>query len=349
MIDSRPVLLVTNTVPDYRREPFRVLAQSEGIELIAWGDDPGGQRAAVRAAGSGRHRAVIAGLGGRVALPGSFLAARRAGIPFVLWASLWSHPGTLAHRASLRPLRAIYRGADAIATYGPHVSRYVSDLRGGDEGVFEAPQSVDVAHFSRAVPAAERAAARVRAGASEDEFLLLFAGRLEEEKGVRELLAAWRYADLDGAVLAFAGDGPMRIAAATENALGTVSRSDLPALYATADALVLPSIRTATFTEPWGLVCNEAMHQATPVIASDAVGAAAGGLVRDGATGLVVPAGDASALAAAISTVAGDPGLRARLGAAAQARASAYTPAAWAAGMSRALRHAGAGRGQGPC
>ena len=50
--------------------------------------------------------------------------------------------------------------------------------------------------------------------------------------------------------------------------------------------------------EPWGLVVNEAMNQATAIIASDAVGAAAGGLVRDGRNGLIVPAGDAGALAA---------------------------------------------------
>ena len=79
-------------------------------------------------------------------------------------------------------------------------------------------------------------------------------------------------------------------------------------MYAACDVLVVPSIRTRTFREPWGLVVNEAMNRGLPVIASDAVGAAAGGLVRDGVNGLVVPAGDSAALAAAIRRLAGDAG-----------------------------------------
>jgi glycosyltransferase involved in cell wall biosynthesis len=118
-------------------------------------------------------------------------------------------------------------------------------------------------------------------------------------------------------------------------------------LYAAADALVLPSIRTETFTEPWGLVVNEAMNQSTPVIASDSVGAAAGGLVVHGRNGLVVPAGDAGELARALRELAGDPALRTRMGAAAREDVAAYTPLAWARGMSRALQAAGAPRERG--
>jgi glycosyltransferase involved in cell wall biosynthesis len=116
-----------------------------------------------------------------------------------------------------------------------------------------------------------------------------------------------------------------------------MARNELPPYYAAADALVLPSIATRTFREPWGLVCNEAMHQGTPVIASDAVGAAAGGLVVDGRTGMVVPAGDADALAARLTALATAPELRARLGAEARAHVAGYTPEHWADGMSAAL------------
>ncbi len=114
--------------------------------------------------------------------------------------------------------------------------------------------------------------------------------------------------------------------------------------YGAADVVVIPSIRTAAFREPWGLVANEAMLQGVSVIASDEVGAAAGGLVRDGETGLVVPAGDVPALAAALRRLHDDPALRARLGAAGKQAASAFTHDAWAAGMSRALGLAGARR-----
>jgi glycosyltransferase involved in cell wall biosynthesis len=112
--------------------------------------------------------------------------------------------------------------------------------------------------------------------------------------------------------------------------------------YAGSDVLVVPSIPTRTFREPWGMVVNEAMHQGLPVIATDAVGAAAGGLVRDGRNGLVVPAGDPAALAGALRRLQGDPELRARLGAAAREDVAPYTQAAWADAMAQALSGAGA-------
>jgi glycosyltransferase involved in cell wall biosynthesis len=101
--------------------------------------------------------------------------------------------------------------------------------------------------------------------------------------------------------------------------------------------LVVPSVPTPTFREPWGLVCNEAMHLGLPVIATTAVGAAAGGLVRHERNGLVVPAGDPAALAAAIARLHASPDLRARLGAAARQDVAPLTFAAWADGFAAAL------------
>lgn len=351
----RPALLITGIVSPYRREPFRLLAREWPLEVAAYRDagprvagltvHEVGQAHAVAMAGSGRYGAVICGLGGRVALPGSFLAARARRIPFVLWATIWSHPRTPAHALSWPLTRELYARADAVATYGPHVSRYVERHRRGRGAIVEAPQAVDVEHFGAAVPAAEREQWRARAGApQEDDVLVLFAGRLEPEKGVPVLIRAWpaaRQAAAGRLRLAAAGTGSLAgdLAAAVPEAqlLGHVTEHDLPALYAAADVLVLPSVRTATFTEPWGLVVNEAMLQRTPVITSDAVGAAAGGLVRDGRNGFVVAAGDARALATRLAALAGDAGLRERMGAAGRGDAKRLDPAAWAAGMGRAL------------
>lgn len=355
--DARPACLVTGIVSPYRREPFRLLAATEGLEVIAFAEAgppvPGltvhrtTQAGAVRLAASGRYRAVISGLGGRLALPGSYLAARARGVPFVLWATIWAHPRTPAHALSYLPTRHLYRTADAVITYGDHVSRYVESHRGDRGAVFVAPQAVDVAHFGAPVADAARLAARRRGGAGQDDVLVLYVGRLEQEKGVQVLLDAWRRAALGPNVrLALAGAGAAASAAAEvpgAKLLGHVSEADLPALYAAADVLVLPSIRTATFTEPWGLVVNEAMLQRTPPIVSDAVGAAAGGLVRDGQNGLVFQAGDAGALADRLSALAEDPGARTALGARAREDALLLTPAAWAAGVSAALGAAGAG------
>src|SRR5680860_761302 len=349
MPDPRPACLITGTVSPYRREPFRRLAEREGVEVIAF-DEAGPpvpglavhrvtQAGAVRLAASGRYRAVIAGLGGRIALPGAYLAARARRVPFVLWATVWAHPRTPAHALSVLPTRHLYRHADAVATYGTHVSRHVERHR-SQGNVVVAPQTVDVAHYGAPVAAPDRQEWRRRAGAREDELLVLFVGRLEREKGLTVLLEAWRHADMAGSA---------RLAVAGVGALGHVGAAELPALYAAADLLVLPSIRTGTFVEPWGLVVNEAMLQSTPVIASDAVGAAAGGLVRDGTTGFTFPAGDARALAARLNALEATPELRQSLGVAAREAALALTPDAWAEGMARALALTGAGRSGGTC
>ena len=348
MSDPRPACLVTNVVSHYREEPFALLSEVEDVEVLAWGHDgPPSQREAARLAGSGRYRAVICGMSGRLALPASYLAARRARVPFVLWATIWAHPRTAAHALSWLPTRYLYRHADAVATYGPHVSAYVAARRGRDDDVFVAPQAVSPGRFAAPVPDGDRDAARARAGAADGRPLFLFVGRLEREKGVETLLAAWRQAGLgESAALALAGDGPLRSRSEGPGvaALGQIEQRDLPAFYAGADGLVLPSITTATFREPWGLVSNEAMHQGTPVVASDAVGAVAGGLVRDCRNGLVFPAGDADALALRLQTLAKNPELRASLGAAAREDVAPYTPAAWVHGMQQALAAAGAAR-----
>jgi glycosyltransferase involved in cell wall biosynthesis len=79
------------------------------------------------------------------------------------------------------------------------------------------------------------------------------------------------------------------------------------------------------------------MHQGRPVIASDAVGAVAGRLVRDGENGLVVRAGDAAELAAAIERLLGEDALRERLGHAAREAVRPYTYDAMIEGFERAL------------
>jgi len=329
------------------------------VEVIAWREAgppvPGlavhrtTQAGAARLAASGSYRAVICGLSGRVAPLACYAATRARGLPFVLWTGIWEHPRTLAHRLS-RPLaNRLYRSADAVATYGEHVSRHVELQRGNRRCVEVAPQAVEVEHFGAEVSAEHRRRARERAGGQGAEVLVLYVGRLEEEKGVHVLLEAWRRAGLGpGARLALAGAGRLRgeadRAGSGVRTLGHVARPDLPALYAAADLVVLPSVRTATFSEPWGLVVNEAMLQGNPVITSDAVGAAAGGLVREGRNGLVFPAGDTAALETRLSALAGAPELRERLGACAREDANRLTPAAWATGMARALACAGAAR-----
>jgi glycosyltransferase involved in cell wall biosynthesis len=356
---SRPVLFVTNHAPPFRVGAFAALHEREDVvfALIGGAVRHGGgasdgelpfpvvrppQRGVLRLAASGRFRAVVAGLSGRVALPAAYAGARRARIPFVLWATIWAHPRTAAHALSYLPLRHLYRSADAIATYGPHVSAYVR-ANGARGPVFEAPQSVDDAFWSGPAEAIRRA-----------PFQGMFAGRMAREKGVAVLLQAWHRSGLSAlnAALVLVGDGPFRARAVATGAVvpeGAVDAAELRNFYAGSDVVVLPSVPTRDFREPWGLVVNEAFNRGVPVIASDAVGAVAGGLVEHERTGLVVPAGDADSLARALRRLHDDAPLRERLGAAARAAVRDYTHADWAAGMARALAAAGAGRSEGGC
>jgi glycosyltransferase involved in cell wall biosynthesis len=345
----RPALLVTGHAPPERVGAFAALHEREGVELALFGGRAlhgaagerelpfphrrVAQREVARLAGSGGYRAVICGTGGRVALPGAYRGARRAGVPFVLWASLWSHPRSPAGALGWLPLSSIYRGADAVVTYGPHVSAYVR--RRGARNVHEAPQAVDNGFWS----------APARRGERRGAFQALFVGRADRQKGLRELLEAWKAAGLDDAVLVLAGPGMEPQRRDGVEPVGALAPEALRNFYAAADVLVVPSIPTRTVRETWGLAVNEAMCQRTAIIATDAVGAAAGGLVRDGETGLVVPAGDPSALAAALRRLRDEPAERERLAAGGRAAVAGYTYGAWAEGFSAALATVSASRG----
>ena len=75
---------------------------------------------------------------------------------------------------------------------------------------------------------------------------------------------------------------------------GFKNQTELPACYAAADLLVLPSV-----SETWGLSVNEGMACGLPAIVSDAVGCAPD-LIEPGVTGETYPCGDVAALAEAI-------------------------------------------------
>jgi glycosyltransferase involved in cell wall biosynthesis len=360
-----PIALVTTYLAGYRLPLYERLASRHGVEVLcfgrgeryvpAWFRDLDDQIEAApfparRLSGAGealalgrRYDAVIAPFAGGAILPAAYAGARLARRPFILWASVWSEPRSLVHALALPATRHIYRHADAVVAYGEHVRRFVSGIRGRDDDVFVAPQAVEPELFARDIAAPETREFRRRHGLG-DGPLALYVGRLVPEKGVDVLLQAWPLAapqpDHDHAILVFIGDGPLAEDVARTPAtrfLGPLPRAELPVAYAAAELALLPSIPTPRFREPWGLVCNEAMHQGTPVVATTAVGAVAGGLVRDGETGLVVAPGDPAALAAAIGRLLSDAPLRERLGTGARAAVANYTYDAMLAAFDRAL------------
>jgi glycosyltransferase involved in cell wall biosynthesis len=183
------------------------------------------------------------------------------------------------------------------------------------------PVPIEVIPYTTSLPApAPRAGQRV-AGAP---FTVLFVGRLVERKGVSHLVdAASLLVPGVDVRLVIVGDGPERVrieARVREHRLdgrvavrGRVSESELQAAYAVADVFVLPAVVDRRGdTEGLGVVLLEAMNHRVPVIAS-----AIGGItdiVEAGVSGLLVPPGDAKALAAALERLARAPELAAALG-----------------------------------
>jgi glycosyltransferase involved in cell wall biosynthesis len=354
------IALLTTYLAGYRSPLYRMLAERHGVEVLcyggggryvpAWFSDLDGQLAqadfpARRLHGERealeigrRYETVIAPFAGGAILPAAYLGARRFGRPFVLWASVWVQPRSLSHAVALPVTRHIYRHADAVVAYGEHVRRFVAGIRGRDDDVFVAPQAVEPDLFAREVPPEEVESFRARHALPEGP-LVLYTGRLVAEKGIEVLAGAWPRVS-SKATLVVIGDGPLSSLVASLPAtrlLGPLARPELPAAYRAASMALLPSIPTPRFTEPWGLVCNEAMHQGRPMVASAAVGAVSGGLVRDGDTGLVVGPGDAGALARAIDRLLADPALSERLGARARDAVAPYTYEAMADAFARAL------------
>lgn len=355
-----PIALLTTYLTSYRMPLFQRLADRHQVEVLCFGGGAryvpewfsgldqqlstapfparrlNGAREAFTVARD--YELVIAPFAGGATLPAAYMGARRFERRFVLWASVWAQPRSVGHAAALPMIRLIYRDADAVVAYGEHVRRFVAGIRGRDDDVFVAPQAVEPELFGRPVSDAEVAAFRDQHSLG-DGPLALYVGRLVSEKGVSVLLEAWPQVTA-GATLVVIGDGPLatRIAGAPGiRLLGAVPRAELPVAYAASRFGLLPSIPTPRFREPWGLVCNEAMHQGKPVIATTAVGAVAGGLVVDGDTGIVVAPGDARALAAAIDRLVDDEALRSRLGERARQAVSAYTYDAMVAAFDRAI------------
>lgn len=162
--------------------------------------------------------------------------------------------------------------------------------------------------------------------------LLVFVGRLIEEKGVDDLIAAVAMlkSELPHVTALIVGDGPDRalLEAQTKSSgvddrvtfVGAVKPIEVSAYLGAADIFVGPSKRSSQgAVEGQGLVFIEAMLAGTPVIAT-----AIGGVVdavQDGKTGLLVSEGKPAEIAAAVLQLVNDPALCGRLRANATAMA----------------------------
>ena len=294
----------------------------------------------------GRYQAVIKCINGRFALPVTFLTARLLRIPFILYTGIWFRLATRTHRLLFPLTRYVYRHADAIVVYGEHVKHYLISEGVEAHRVFVAAHAVDNARYARAVHPKDITELRERLKIPADRQIILYLGRFEPVKALRYLIDALASLQRGDVVLVLAGAGVDRenVEAYAVRSLGRnvrfagyVPPADTPVYYSSACAYVLPSITLPHSKELWGLVVNEAMNQGTPVIVTDAVGAAAGGLVQDGVNGFVVPESDSAALAKAMAALLDNSELRARMSQAARSEIAQWTQERQAEGYIQAL------------
>ena len=247
----------------------------------------------------------------------ALLVAR--GVPWLV-TTLGGDVYALRDPLSLRLKRAVLTRAAAVTTMNVDMRQRLLALGAPVDATLVLPMGADVDGVRATGAGVTRCPGRV-----------LFVGRLVEKKGLAFLLEALRSVPGDWS-LDVVGDGPLRpdlearAAGLPVRFLGQATKDDLARAYAGCDLVVAPSVPAASGDQdglPVALL--EAMSAGCPVVASRIAGIDEA--VVDGETGLLVPPGDAPALAAALIRLLGDPELRDRLGAAASARADDYSVA----------------------
>jgi glycosyltransferase involved in cell wall biosynthesis len=213
--------------------------------------------------------------------------------------------------------RHVLRRADAVVVLTDRTAAVLRADGVAADRLATIPSGFDPVLFAGVRPGMPAGSGRPRIG---------YVGRLAPQKRADLLVQAF---DLmrEEADLVVVGDGPdgdlvRRLAAQSPRAgritvRGFVEHGAVPDVLASLDVLVLPSVY-----EEMGSVLVEAMAAGLPVVASDVGGIPE--VVRDGETGLLVPPGDAVALATALDRLMADPDLRARLATGARANADGY-------------------------
>jgi glycosyltransferase involved in cell wall biosynthesis len=230
-----------------------------------------------------------------------------------------ANPGSSAQRALRRTAAHLCDAYVAVSDVTAEVARSHHEARA--DKLITIPNGVDLSRFHP--DASARARVRSELGIPEDAWLVGTVGRLAPEKAQTLLIDAFAPMLSRERQLAIVGEGHERASlAATIAKLGersafvhlTGARRDVPEVLSAFDVFALTSS-----TEGLPLVIPEAMATGLPVVSTRVGGVPS--VVEEGTTGLLVPAGDRAALAAALSRFDTDRSWAAGLGRAGRARA----------------------------
>jgi glycosyltransferase involved in cell wall biosynthesis len=264
----------------------------------------------------------------------AYLAARLSRSAFLFGAdttTLMSRDGR-AWKSSLKKIcwPWLFRLADQVIVPSSGARDLMLSLGLHVDRVTLTPYSVDNDWWIQQSAQVDRSAVRASWGTACSDVVILFCAKLQPWKRPLDLLRAFAKARLSSGILVFAGEGPLRAELESEAAslgvasrvrfLGFVNQSLLPAVYTSADLMVLPSEY-----EPFAVVINEAMCCGCAVAASDRVGAARD-LVVPVSPQLVFPCGDIDALAGILKDSLADRSQLRRVATAALAHIQTWSP-----------------------
>ncbi|RFU48114.1 glycosyltransferase family 4 protein [Paraburkholderia sp. DHOC27] len=196
------------------------------------------------------------------------------------------------------PKRMFFALCDGYFGFGERSREYLMSLGAKRERIFIPCQA---AALPRSFVPEQALDQRLRARSGQAP-VFLFVGRLSQEKGVDALLQAFGaiVQRIPAAQLRIVGTGPQgeQLQKAAQDAgiahavhfVGSLQDEGLSREYFGATCMVLPS-----FSEPWGLVVNEALNHGCPVVVSDNCGCVPE-LVIDGVTGYAFRSGDTASL-----------------------------------------------------
>jgi glycosyltransferase involved in cell wall biosynthesis len=200
--------------------------------------------------------------------------------------------------------RRFFRRCDGIFCYGIRSKEYLMGYGVKESRIIYRCQVAALPHDYDANKVQLQYDSQAAAPADAPQYL--YVGRLSREKGIDDLLKAFRVVlrSLPKATLRIVGAGPSKQQLTAQAAelglqdavifLGPKTLDEIAALFESSTALVLPS-----HSEPWGLVVNEALSYGCPVVVSNSCGCVPD-LVIDGTTGYSFDAGNIDAMATAL-------------------------------------------------
>jgi glycosyltransferase involved in cell wall biosynthesis len=261
-------------------------------------------------------------------------AAKLSGVPILFGTDATSLQPRDAKRWKL-PIKRfllpkIFRLADIVIIPSEAGRQFILSMGISDSRVVLTPFVVDNAWWHGRASEVDRGAVRREWEVPEDAPIVLFCAKLQPWKRPGDVLSAFAKANVEGAFLVFAGDGPMRASleatakslgiAERTRFLGFVNQTGLPSVYRSADLFVLPSEY-----DPCPAVVCEAMLCGCPVILSDEIRGRFD-IVEDGKTGFIFPCGNVDVLAKILAKALGERAKLAEFSRNAVKRMETWTP-----------------------